>query len=167
MERDPLSVVRSCFNSPLFRGVVLLTSIIVASAAHAEIYKWTDKDGGVHFSERPPAGSKYEVVNPHYREPQTPPESQQPSGEANGGSSNDQKSADQQKLQQQQEQQRKAENEKILQQNCLTAKSRLEKLQSAARIKLKKPDGTVVQLTEEERQAQVDEAQAAIKEYCK
>ena len=36
-----------------------------ANTTSAEIYKWVDKDGSVHFTDSaPPAGEKVEVINP-------------------------------------------------------------------------------------------------------
>jgi hypothetical protein len=38
-----------------FRQAVLLVLGVTALAAHADVYKWKDKDGKTHFSDRPPA----------------------------------------------------------------------------------------------------------------
>jgi hypothetical protein len=35
--------------------IILFSPILVATAADAEIYKWVDKEGNLHFSDTPPA----------------------------------------------------------------------------------------------------------------
>jgi hypothetical protein len=41
---------------------VIFLSLLLASAAHAEIYKWKDAEGMMHYSDQPPKGNKAEVV---------------------------------------------------------------------------------------------------------
>lgn len=47
----------------MFRTLVLLTAV-VALPVHAELYKWTDADGRVHFTDKKPenAGHKVETL---------------------------------------------------------------------------------------------------------
>ncbi|MDZ4263339.1 MAG: DUF4124 domain-containing protein [Pseudomonadota bacterium] len=45
-------------------SAVALLLIVAGGAVQAEIYKWTDKQGVQHYSEQPPASSKYETVKP-------------------------------------------------------------------------------------------------------
>ena len=40
------------------RAITILLVLFVASAAHADAYKWTDRDGVVHYSDRPEPGSE-------------------------------------------------------------------------------------------------------------
>ena len=45
--------------------VIIAMLVVPASRAAAEIYKWVDKDGSVHFTDSPPpAAAKAEVINP-------------------------------------------------------------------------------------------------------
>ncbi len=41
----------------LQRAAVLLAALIASVAAHAEVYKWTDEKGQIHFSDKPPPSS--------------------------------------------------------------------------------------------------------------
>ncbi len=45
----------------LFNRLVLAT-ILLPSLAHAEIHRWTDSEGNVHFGDRPPVAVEAEVV---------------------------------------------------------------------------------------------------------
>lgn len=42
--------------------ILLLTTFLSLSAAHAEIYKWVDESGRVHYSEKKPETDKTPVV---------------------------------------------------------------------------------------------------------
>ena len=40
----------------------LLVVLTLGAAAHAEIFKWVDKDGNVHYSDQPPPAQKSEEI---------------------------------------------------------------------------------------------------------
>ena len=42
--------------------LIAFLTLVVAGAAGAQVYKWTDKDGKVHYGDHPPADSKTEQV---------------------------------------------------------------------------------------------------------
>jgi len=151
-------LIRSFLTRSGFQIVPLLL-LFLFTPAHAEIYKWMDKEGVQHYSERPPVGMKYEMVDPHYAAPES---SSEPSVKEE--QQGDKNRVDQQRIQQ--EQRQKADLAKIRQQNCVTAQKQLEDFQSSPRIRMQAPDGTVQRLTEEERQAKIIEAQELIKKYC-
>ena len=44
------------------RGLLLLLGILLPFEVSAEIYKWVDKDGTVHFEDRKPQGARYEEL---------------------------------------------------------------------------------------------------------
>ena len=55
-------------------GAALLTVLAVsASVATAEVYKSVDENGRVVFSQKPPQGTKSEVIKPRYSKPPTAP----------------------------------------------------------------------------------------------
>ncbi|MCQ4295817.1 DUF4124 domain-containing protein [Pseudomonas stutzeri] len=43
---------------------LLLTAMLLPALASAQIYRWTDGDGRVHFGQRPPAGAEQVDVRP-------------------------------------------------------------------------------------------------------
>lgn len=52
----PVTVKR---NSKLFRALLhFLALLLVAGPALAQVYKWADEKGAIHYGERPPQGSK-------------------------------------------------------------------------------------------------------------
>lgn len=145
---------------PWLQVAALLLAVIGCASAQAEIYKWTDSKGGVHYSEQPPAaGVKFEKISPRYGAPATPAAAQPKSDPQN-----DQKQAELDK--QKQDIQRKEEVARIRMQNCEVAQRRLIEFESRPRILVTNPDGTAQRLTEEERQAKIADAQNLISKYC-
>jgi len=45
-------------------AVVLLATALAAGAGAAEIHRWTDGEGNVHFGDRPPTGVDSQIVRP-------------------------------------------------------------------------------------------------------
>ena len=44
------------------RSAIVLAALLAASAAHAQVYRWVDEQGRVHYGERPPSGAKASPV---------------------------------------------------------------------------------------------------------
>ncbi|WP_397534090.1 DUF4124 domain-containing protein [Roseateles sp.] len=68
----------------LFILHVVLTSVAASSAVAAEVYKWVDKDGKVHYSERKPPQAVEKVVD--IRIPSSPPQPVRPAATATSSS---------------------------------------------------------------------------------
>jgi len=47
---------------------LLLTAMLLPALASAQIYRWTDAEGRVHFGQRPPAGAEQVGVRPQVLE---------------------------------------------------------------------------------------------------
>ncbi len=45
-----------------FLALILAASLAMTTAAHAEVYKWVDEDGNIHFTDTPPPKQKTEEV---------------------------------------------------------------------------------------------------------
>ena len=49
----------------MLRPTLAIALLLLASAATAQVYKWTDTHGTVHYSETPPTqGTKYQRITP-------------------------------------------------------------------------------------------------------
>lgn len=143
--------------SPLLLAGYLLASI---SPAQAQIYKWVDKDGNTVYSQTPPESGNYQSIDA----PSAPPASAATNDTAGSSTDNTiqqgaeeaKKNAEVEKLSQ--------ENQAVREQNCKAAKQNLQTFQIYRRIK--QADGTVVRLSDEERQKKIDEMKQAIKDFC-
>lgn len=62
------------------RPALLLALLIAAASASAEVYRWVDADGRVHFSDRPVDGAQ-QIALKKAREMQAQPETPRPTGD--------------------------------------------------------------------------------------
>lgn len=139
-----------------FALALLLCSLPLA--ASAQIYKWTDANGQVHFSQNPPQQGNFQDVTPQL------PVSGAATGSApakrrvrsaSAGSSDD---AAQQQLQ------AKADNEE----RCAKARERISFLQekTAHRLFVTGDDGQPARMTDDQFDQQLKDAQDAAGKYC-
>jgi hypothetical protein len=132
------------------------------AADNQNMYKWTDDQGEVHYSQFPPPGHKAEKL-------QAPPRPAQSPATVDNDLQKQVETTEQQhqeKLQGAKDAKQWAEIQKIRRQNCETANKNLVNLQRGGNIRYMDPDGKVIRLTEEERQKRIEEANADIKENC-
>ena len=131
-----------------------------AAPAKAEIYRWTDQTGVVHFGERPPMGSGAELVeikNLH-ADPQAIKALQEIQREN--------ESAHEARLQKRAEMRERAELKKRKVQQCADAKAHRESLVSATRLFKIAADGTRERLGEEARDEDLKRIDTSISELC-
>jgi hypothetical protein len=150
----------------LRRLPVLWALLVFTTASPAadtqDIYKWTDDQGEVHYTQFPPPGGKAEKLR------EAPPPAQSPETNENKLQKQVETMEQQNKEQQQGAKDAKqwAEIQKIRRSNCETANKNLANLQRGGNIRYMGSDGKVIRLTEEERQKRIDEANKQIKENC-
>ena len=53
---------RNCHKGNVMKLIVLIYALLFTVSASAEILKWTDSDGKVHFGDRPPVDAKTSIV---------------------------------------------------------------------------------------------------------
>ena len=58
----PMRVVDAPGCAMRFLTVVLVAMLVIPGTASAEVYKWVDEDGTVHFTDKPPPNQKTEEV---------------------------------------------------------------------------------------------------------
>jgi hypothetical protein len=139
-------------------GAVMV--FLMAAAAQAVIYKWTDEKGKVQYSQTPPPG-----VNAALIEPAAPPPNAGQSDEALQKRLEGFEQRREAREKSKAEQAGEKEAQKIRAENCQRARDDLATLQAHGRISIKEGD-TYRALTEEERQAKISEAQAHVDEFC-
>lgn len=160
------------FLAPLASGRRLQTArliiamLLLQSPVFADIYKWTDDSGEVHYTQTPPPGG---IATQKIQGARPPAESEENIRH------------EQQRLQQQLDafEERRAEQQeqeaiekqardlaRIDEKNCITAQSNLAKLQQGGIKRYLTPEGEVIRLTDEDRQRRISEAQKQVEEYC-
>lgn len=143
-------------------GVLLLIANTSAAADTQGIYKWTDDQGEIHYSQFPPSGVKTEKLN-------APPP---PAHSPEVLDSEVQKQVDKydqqnkEKLQGAKDAKQWVEIQKIRRSNCETAHKNLAGLQRGGNVRYMAPNGQILRLTDEERKKRIDEANKQIEENC-
>jgi len=142
--------------------VLLLVATASPAADSQNMYKWTDDQGEVHYTQFPPPGRQVEILHGV-----RPPD--QSSETAGNDLQKQLEAVEQQNDKQQQETKdadQKADIQKIRKTNCEAAHQNLVNLNRGGNVRYMGADGKVMRLTEEERQKRIDEANQQIKENC-
>lgn len=137
-------------------ALLALLLALAMPAASAQIYKWVDEKGRVHYGEKPPAGAKPSTVK-------APP---QPGAPAKG---EDLQSKEiefrQRQVQREQDEQKQARDKARREALCNNAKERLAIAEQAALFRREK--GERVFLSDAEREAEIARRRAAVAQHCR
>lgn len=126
--------------------------IIFATSASAGLYKWTDDDGNVHYSQKRPRNQEFKRL----KAPPTP-ENNQPLYQSSSPSKSSKGSKKTSKAE-------TDKNLKLRSQNCARSKKNLQVYQIYRRVRDK--DGNVKILDDAERARNIENAKRSIEEYC-
>jgi|HubBroStandDraft_5_1064220.scaffolds.fasta_scaffold185285_3 hypothetical protein len=141
-------------------AVLLATSGMVASAD--QVYRWMDKDGHVHYSQTPPAGTNVNAQTVNITPPAPDPTTLQ----------NEQNLAkqlqDQNKQSQdsQQKAQADAQQKAQQQQECDALRQRLQVLQQSGRVATVDAQGNKTYISDDTRAKQEQDMQDMIAKQC-
>jgi len=155
---------KSIVNMKIGLLVIGINMVFFPPVGFAEMFKWTDENGVVHYSQHPPPADVNEVM-----EIAPPPN-------IDTDKALRELEADREKLhelEKQREEQQAKETEKeriaaIFEKNCRISRERLENLQTGpTRVRAIDAEGNMTRTTEEEHQARIDEVKKKIEKYCK
>lgn len=136
---------------------LLLTLILMPALASAQIYRWTDAEGRVHFGQRPPAGAEQIEVRPQVVER----DDQTREREARSERFFDARRQEQQAAREQASQTR-ADRE----QECQSLRSQLSQLQLGGRFFRNDAAGERVYYSDSELEAARQRLAARISQVC-
>ena len=134
------------------RSLIAVALLLLAPLATAQVYKWTDASGTVHYSEAPPAqGTKFDKVTTSGTvEPLAPPPASEPTEPRETPTQPAAPVAD------------TPENRAAM---CATLKSNLGALQGGGPVVMQQ-NGKSVALDDAQRKQQVASAQAQYDQFC-
>ena len=134
--------------------------LLFGSDLMAQVYKWVDETGEVHYSQRPPNNVKAAEIKTSKKhdpsEAQARLKKQQQQFNALERTRKNKKK----------ELQILAEAKKISKENCGKAQVAMQHYQSVPRILEPNSNGDIARLTEPQRQSKIQEMQDAIDDYC-
>jgi hypothetical protein len=141
----------------------LLTTILLGGATllHAELYRWVDAEGRVHYTDTPPpanARKSEELQRPRRAAPATPvtPAEQEAAF----------RKRQLEKAEQQAEQERARKEAETKKRNCDSARSQLAGLQAGGRITRYNAQGEREYLSEQEIQSSIVRAEKSVADWC-
>jgi hypothetical protein len=137
-------------------GLVALMLALAVPAASAQVFKWVDENGRVHYGEKPPPGAKANTVKPPaagQNAPAAPRDLQSEEREFRGRQIK--------KREDEARQARDAANRDAL---CRYAKERLSIAERASLFRMEK--GERVFYSDAEQKAEIESRRAAVTQYC-
>jgi hypothetical protein len=160
-------------NGRLLRHALLAAALLAAAPAAAQLYKWTDANGRVQYSDRPPPGRKAETVSSS--NVSTVTGNPAPAGQA-GAVAEPKSAADRdqdfrkrraEQEEAQKKQQKLAEEQRLKQADCQQAQRQLAGLQSGQRMATVDEKGERRFLEDAEIQQAIQRTQGDIARLCK
>ena len=150
---------RGLLNSFAMNRTIALLLCSLPLAASAQIYKWTDANGQVHFSQNPPKQGNYQDVTPELpvsgatSSGGTPAKHSVHTAASSSGGDSDNAAL-----------QAKADNEE----RCAKARERISFLQekTAHRLFVTGDDGQPSRMTDDQFNQELQDAQDAASKYC-
>jgi len=143
--------------------IALSLLLVSTSILSIELYKWKDESGKVHYGQVKPTKYKTLEIDAPPPPPTFAPDANKPYVDEIEKSLE----ADKIKDGQRQEAEQQAAQKKADEAACAQARDSLGKMLTFRRARTTNPDGSVSMMSEEDRQAKIDEAQELVDEYCK
>jgi hypothetical protein len=134
------------------RRLLISAFIVVPITLSAEIYTWTDKNGKVHYADKPPTDKNIKAeVFVHQKNKPTAERTTKPTELKVPTKSN---------------QQIAQENLVIRKENCIVAQKRFKMLQSNTTITQQDKDGNIYKISTKERVALRKETAKLVQKFC-
>ena len=133
---------------------VLFVLLLAAPLASAQVYKWMDEKGRVHYGEKPPAGAKPSEVKPPDAQREAPARSLQ----------SQELEFRQRQLIKGQQEERAAQEAAVNQSRCASARENLSLAERGRLYKL--VNGERAFYSDAEQQAEVARRREAVQRYC-
>ncbi|OOG48106.1 DUF4124 domain-containing protein [Rhodanobacter sp. C01] len=137
----------------MHRSLIAVALLLLAPLATAQVYKWTDASGTVHYSQdAPPQGTKYKQVKTvGSAEPLSAPAAASAPESSSQTAAAAPPAAD------------TSGNQSTF---CVSLRANLAALQGSAPVVMKQPDGKTTALDDDQRKQQASSAQTQYDQYC-
>jgi hypothetical protein len=149
---------RTCAGRLLFLG-----TLAVMGLAHADLYKWTDSQGKVHYTDQPPTVNAQTIKTPQPGQAETTTQATQSLNEKDQAYQKRRAEAEQARLKAEKE----AEEARVRTENCAKARNNLNTLQNSTRIYTTNAAGQRAYMDDAARADALANSQKAISDFCK
>lgn len=131
--------------------------------AHAELYKWTDSQGKVHYTDQPPTVNAQTVKNPQSGQAETTTQAAKSLSDKDQAYKKRLEEAEQARLKAEKE----AEQARIQRENCTKARNNLDTLQNRSRVYTTNSAGQRTYMDDAARADALANSQKAVSDFCK
>ena len=138
-------------------------ALAFAAHAHAELYKWTDAKGEVHYSDQPPTVNAQTVKNPAAGQAETTSQATQSLNAKEQDYQKRRKEAEEAKAKADKE----AEQALVQRENCAKARANLSTLQNTPRVYTTNAAGQRTYMDDAARANALATSQKAVSDFCK
>ncbi len=172
---DEKPVMTTKLKQPLVRPFLLTAlalSCLSLSPAQANIYKWVDEQGNVHYGQRPPSAGDSEKLKINHHAPQdrssyTRP-GQKKEDEAKTEDENTENGETEKKTEDKAEKPvESAADRKRRMAACQQAREQLARMQSIGRIRSRDKDGNTTFLSQAQKEGRMKKIRESIAQKCK
>jgi len=150
--------------------IVFITAFLIwvpDTLAEDEIYRWVDKDGVVHFGNRPPENGVAESVSiPQSASVNTQVPANPPANDAGQPEKPPPSLAQQLRDERAEARQKKEERDKVISEACAQRRTLVSQLEPSTRVMVQLEDGTVSRLDDNVRLETLNEAKTYIANNC-
>ncbi|MEW6120880.1 MAG: DUF4124 domain-containing protein [Pseudomonadota bacterium] len=136
--------------------------LLLAGPAHADLYKWVDGQGKVHYSDQPPTVEVQTIKSSSPSEAATTSEATQTLNAREQEYQKRRKEAEEAR----EKAEKEAEQVRIKRENCDKARSNLSNLLNKPRVYTTNAAGQRVYMDESARASALANSQKAVSEYC-
>lgn len=142
---------------------MLLCVLPFASLAHAQLYKWTDAQGKVHYTDQPPTVNAETIRRSSSGQAEASSQASQSLSDQDQAYKKRRKEAEDAKAKADKE----AEQARIQRENCDKARNNLSTLQNSPRTYTLSSAGQRVYMDDAARNTAISNSQKAISDFCK
>lgn len=140
-----------------------MCALAFSATGHAELYKWTDGQGKVHYSDQPPTVNVQQIRGVGAGQAETTSQANQSLNAKDQAYQKRQKDAEDARVKAEKE----AEKERIQQENCTKARNNLSTLQNSPRVYTTNAAGQRTYMDDSARTAAMANSQKAVSDNCK
>jgi len=155
------------FSNQAFRRragrLLFLGSLAFVGLAHAELYKWTDGQGKVHYTDQPPTVNAQTVKHPQAGQTETTTQATKSLSDKDQAYQKRHEEAEQARLKAEKE----AEEARVRSANCAKARNNLSTLQNRSRVYTTNAAGQRTYMDDAARADALANSQKAISDFCK
>ncbi len=151
------------------RYCIPILLLLASFSSYAGLTKWVDKDGTVHYSDSPPpenVQSKTVRVQSGRESSATAPASAPGAPKTIFEMESDLKKEGKARQEAEKKAAQKQQEEEAKQRNCQQARAQLDTLRNAPRLATYDQEGNPTIMDDSARQKGIDDAQAAVSQYC-